>query len=50
MKVFCGGPWVVTGHYLGVRKWEPDFRAPSGSGSPGSRNCQGVGPASWASD
>lgn len=28
MKVFCGGPWVVTGHYLGVRKWEPDFRAP----------------------
>ncbi|KAI8534637.1 hypothetical protein RHMOL_Rhmol10G0105800 [Rhododendron molle] len=27
MKVFCGGPWTILGHYLGVRKWEPNFRA-----------------------
>ncbi|KAF7130840.1 hypothetical protein RHSIM_Rhsim10G0082700 [Rhododendron simsii] len=27
MKVFCGGPWAILGHYLGVRKWEPNFRA-----------------------
>ncbi|KAG5528196.1 hypothetical protein RHGRI_028962 [Rhododendron griersonianum] len=27
MRVFCGGPWAVMGHYLRVRKWEPNFMA-----------------------
>ncbi|KAF7130575.1 hypothetical protein RHSIM_Rhsim10G0083000 [Rhododendron simsii] len=28
MKVFYSGTWAVMGHYLAVRKWEPNFRAP----------------------
>lgn len=25
-RVLEGGPWVITGHYLTVTKWKPNFR------------------------
>lgn len=25
MKALMGGPWMVFGHYLIIRRWSPDF-------------------------
>lgn len=25
--VLCGGPWIITGHYLAIQKWKPYFHA-----------------------
>ena len=26
-KVLNGGPWFIGGHFLGIRPWEPYFKA-----------------------
>lgn len=26
-KVMDEGPWILFGHYLTIKKWQPDFRA-----------------------
>ena len=26
-NVLKGGPWFIRGHYLSIRRWEPNFKA-----------------------
>lgn len=28
-RVLKGGPWFVRGHYLSIRRWEPNFKVSS---------------------
>lgn len=31
IKVLSGGPWFVSGHYLSIRRWEPNFKPSTAS-------------------